>query len=196
MNATAMAARLVARWPGPCAGVATVVTVVLAAASLLGAAPHAVRAAPRCDAPWQHPVSAPIVDQFRPPSNPYGPGNRGIEYNTAVGDPVTAVADGVVRFAGSVGGDGFVVVEHGPELWATYAYLSTIEVSLDELVEAGGVVATAEGGFHLTARRSDGPGSPRRYIDPLPLLSGACFTVKLVPVPPSANLTPVDAGSP
>lgn len=149
-----------------------------------GPDPAGVAAA--CGALWRHPVSAPIVDGFRPPDNRYGPGNRGLEYGTAPGDPVAAVGDGTVRFAGSVGGNRFVVVQHGPDLKATYAYLNEIVVSVGRVVRAGDPVATAAAGFHLTARRTRSPagsGRSETYIDPLPLLTGRCFTVKLVPLP-------------
>lgn len=126
---------------------------------------------------WRAPVSADIVDYFRPPENPYGPGNRGLEFNTSPGDPVTAVAGGKVVFAGPVGGSRFVVVAHGPQLKSTYGYLEQVQVRAGQTVQRAQPLATAETGFHLTARRSD------RYIDPLPLLEPDCFVVRLVPVP-------------
>ena len=43
------------------------------------------------------PVEAPVADPFRPPTTPYGPGNRGLEYATAPGTPVRAAADGIER---------------------------------------------------------------------------------------------------
>ena len=51
---------------------------------------------------YRPPVTAPILDPFRPPTTPYGPGNRGIEYATVPGTSVGAAADGVVVFAGPV----------------------------------------------------------------------------------------------
>ncbi len=46
------------------------------------------------------PVDAPVVDGFRPPPTPYGPGNRGLEYALADVTPVRAAGDGEVIFAG------------------------------------------------------------------------------------------------
>ncbi len=139
-----------------------------------------------CGARWQQPVAAAIVDWFRPPDNHYGPGNRGLEYATSVGDPVHAVADGTVSFAGPVGGNRFVVIQHGPDIRATYGYLVESSVGVGQTVVAGERVAVAATGFHLTARRLASADNPERgevYVDPLPLLTGDCFIVRLVPLP-------------
>jgi murein DD-endopeptidase MepM/ murein hydrolase activator NlpD len=125
------------------------------------------------DGPWKPPVDAPIVDYFRAPTHRYGPGNRGLEYGTSQGQPVGAVAAGVVVFAGQVGGRLYVVVSHGPDLRSTYAYLHSIAVSEGERVIPGQRLAAATTGFHLTARYHG------RYIDPLPLF-GWRYRVRLV----------------
>lgn len=131
----------------------------------------------RCVTRWVAPVTAPVTDGWRPPSGPFGPGNRGLEYGTEAGDPVRAVADGVVRFAGPVGRHRFVTVEHRSGLRSTYAYLQTVLVEVGGVVVAGQLVAEAEPGFHLTARLAD------RYRDPTPLLAPVCYRTRLVPVP-------------
>ncbi len=125
------------------------------------------------DGLWQPPVDGPIVDYFRAPTHRYGPGNRGLEYGTRQGQPVGAVAAGVVVFAGQVGGRLFVVVSHSPDLRSTYAYLHSIAVSEGERVTTGQRLAAAAPGFHLTARYRG------RYIDPLPLF-GWHYRVRLV----------------
>ena len=63
----------------------------------------AVTADPADAAPpptYRLPVDAPVVDGFRPPTTPYGPGNRGLEYATVAGTEVRAAAGGRVTFAG------------------------------------------------------------------------------------------------
>lgn len=127
--------------------------------------------------PWRHPVDAPVVDWFRRPSHAYGPGNRGLEYRTSLGDPVTAVAAGSVVFAGPVGLSRFVVIEHQADLRSTAAYLVGIDVAVGDAVAQGQTIGSAAEGFHLTARR-DGD-----YLDPMTLIGGYCFVVRLVPVP-------------
>ena len=130
-----------------------------------------------CIVLWAMPVDAPITDGYRPPSNPYGPGNRGLEFGTESGDPVRAVASGTVRFAGSVGSSKFVTVEQPSGLRATYGFVEDILVVAGQSVEQGQTIAAAGPGFHLTARVG------ARYRDPTPLLEETCYRVRLVPVP-------------
>src|SRR5699024_4022539 len=59
------------------------------------------RAAPPTGAGrYSPPVDAPVIDPFRPPSRPFGPGNRGLTYGVAPLTPVRAAGDGEVVFAG------------------------------------------------------------------------------------------------
>lgn len=146
---------------------------LLAPTGLAGAEPTSSR----CVRPWTAPVDAPVVDPFRPPSTPYGPGNRGLEYGTEPGQLVVAVADGVVRFAGPVGGSPVVVIEHGGGLVSTSVQLLDRSVVRGQLVARGEPVAVAAAGFHLTARLGG------RYVDPAGLLERRCVVVRLV-VPP------------
>ncbi len=151
----------------------TAATVLVMALMPGGAARADALAAQTDPAHWQHPVDAPIVDHFRPPSGPYGPGNRGLEYATRAGQAVVAVAAGQVAFAGFVGGDRFVVIAHSPDLRSTYAYLDRIDVSVGDTVIGGQRIAAAAPGFHLTARVRG------VYVDPLAYM-GISWSVRLV----------------
>ena len=111
------------------------------------------------------PVGAPVADPFRAPPGPYAPGNRGIEYATAWGDPVFAAGPGRVRFAGLVAGDLVATVEHGGGMDTTYTHLATLAVVAGAQVDAGDPIGTADVAFHFGARR-DG-----RYVDPASLLA-------------------------
>jgi murein DD-endopeptidase MepM/ murein hydrolase activator NlpD len=143
----------------------------------LGDAALQAAAVSGCEVLWASPVDAPITDGYRPPSNPYGPGNRGLEFGTESGDPVRAVASGTVRFAGSVGNSKFVTVEQPSGLRATYGFVEDILVAAGQGVETGDTIAIAGPAFHLTARVG------ARYRDPTPLLEETCYRVRLVPVP-------------
>src|SRR5947209_18359858 len=91
------------------------VAVLVICSMLLGAAPAGARpavAAPPSTVVYSPPVDAPVTDPFRPPSTPYGPGNRGIEYGTAANASIAAAADGVVTFAGVVAGRQWVTIRH------------------------------------------------------------------------------------
>lgn len=131
-----------------------------------------------------HPVQAPIVDTFRPPAQPWAPGNRGIDYATTPGQTVHASAAGDVVFAGQVGGSLFVVVAHDDGLRTTYAFLDAIAVRRGQRVAQGDVVGLAGSGLHFGVRRGE------QYLDPLSVI-GARVEVRLVPHRQAAR--PVEA---
>ena len=108
----------------------------------------------------QPPVVATIIDHFRPPPAPWLPGNRGIEYDTDIGAPITASAPGTVVFAGRIGSSLYLTVQHDPALSTTYSYVAAIEVRRGQRVLSGQRIATAGDTFHFGARFHG------RYIDP------------------------------
>ena len=142
---------------------------------------------PRRAGRWTKPVDGAVVDPFRAPANPYGPGNRGIDLAAPPGTPVRAAGAGVVSFAGPVGGTLHVVVAHAGGLRTTYSFLSDVGVRAASRVARGQVVGSTGGG---------GPGQPAgavhfglrlgdRYVDPS-VLFGPCDLTKIV------HLAPVD----
>lgn len=129
-----------------------------------------------CRHPWTVPVDAPVVDPFRPPASPYGPGNRGLEYGTEPGQTVVAVDGGLVSFAGPVAGTAVVVVDHGGGLRSSSVRLTRILVEVGQSVAQGQAIGLADGGFHLGARVGSG------YVDPAELVERRCLVIRLVPV--------------
>ena len=127
------------------------------------------------------PVDAPVVDAFRPPSGPYGPGNRGLEYDTRPGDAVRASADGAVVFAGRVGGSLHVTLRHADGVRTSYSFLADVAVVVGQQVDQGRELGTAGELLHFGARRGDA------YFDPASLFGGG--EVELVPfeVPPGGS---------
>jgi murein DD-endopeptidase MepM/ murein hydrolase activator NlpD len=112
---------------------------------------------------YQPPVGGPITDPWRAPTSPYGPGNRGVDYNTPVGTPVLAAAAGTVTFAGPVAGTLYVVIAHADGIRTTLGGLSGISVRVGQTVSAGEVVGQAGGSLHFGARRGT------EYLDPTTL---------------------------
>lgn len=112
------------------------------------------------------PVPGSVVDPWRPPSTPYGAGNRGIDLDAEPGEAVRASADGEVVFAGSIAGSVDVVVLHADGLRTTYAFLATATVLRGQHVRQGDVVGTAAGPVHFGVRAGD------EYLDPTALLFG------------------------
>ena len=111
------------------------------------------------------PVGGAILDPYRAPSTPYGPGNRGVVLATTAGAPVGAPADGIVTFAGQVGGDLFVVIQHGDGVRTTLGYLASILVAAGQRVHGGQWVARSKTSVHFGARIG------ANYIDPMSLLA-------------------------
>lgn len=125
---------------------------------------------------YEPPVRAPIVDGWRPPSTPFGPGNRGIDYGTTAGEGVRAAGDGVVTFAGQVGGTLHVTVGHADGVRTSYSLLGVVTVRRGQRVRRGQPVGTAgDRPLHFGARRGT------TYIDPTSLFGGGRHTVRLVP---------------
>ncbi|MGI8758651.1 MAG: peptidoglycan DD-metalloendopeptidase family protein [Acidimicrobiales bacterium] len=124
---------------------------------------------------YSPPVDGAVVDGYRPPGTPYGPGNRGIDYATTPGEEVRAAADGEVTFAGRIGPSAHVVVLHPDGVRTSYSFLSTVTVRRGERVGRGQGVGTAGPVLHFGARAGE------RYIDPSLLLSTGPVEVHLVP---------------
>ena len=132
------------------------------------------QAEPIAPTPHEPPVDAPVIDPFRPPPLPWLPGNRGIEYGPTTGQAVRASADGVVSFAGLVGGNLFVTVRHDDTLRTTAGFVDEVLVSAGDAVRQGQAIAIAGDTIHFTARRNG------TYIDPMLLFQRFEVRVRLV----------------
>ena len=88
-----------------------------------------------------------ITSGFGGRADPFGGGHqfhKGIDFEADVGDPVLAVADGVVSYSGVRSGYGNVVeVDHGNGYVTRYAHNSTLERQVGDLVRAGQEIAKA-----------------------------------------------------
>jgi murein DD-endopeptidase MepM/ murein hydrolase activator NlpD len=70
--------------------------------------------------------------------------HKGIDFKASVGDPVLAVADGVVSFAGVRSGYGNVLeIDHGNGYVTRYAHNSRLVGRVGDLVRAGQLIAKA-----------------------------------------------------
>lgn len=126
---------------------------------------------------YVEPSTAAVIDFFRPPSRFAGPGNRGWQY--AAHDPdVTAAADGVVRFAGSIGGEFYITIDHDDGLRTTYSFLDDVVVAEGQAVAQGELIASAQAGLHFGVKRGS------HYLDPEVLLEASKPTPRLVLAPP------------
>lgn len=139
---------------------------------------------------YAQPVNAPVVDEFRPPANRFGSGNRGLTYGTRAGQPVYAAGDGVVAFAGQVGGRLVVSIDHADGLRTTYSGLGQVGTAPGVRVDQGQRIGTAADELHFGVRAGSA------YLDPAELLTGI-RRVYLIADPIDRLLAPrtLDGGS-
>lgn len=135
---------------------------------------------------WGWPLPPPhhVVQGFDPPAEPWLPGQRGVDLEGHVGERVLAAGDGVVSFAGPVGGIGAVSVTSG-ELRTTYEPVRRL-VRAGQSVRQGQVI----GRLVLTGSQCRpaaclhwGLLRGSTYLDPLALLG--LEQVRLLPLDPS-----------
>ena len=134
--------------------------VLLGAVAIVAPAGAPAGAAPAGPARYAPPVTAPIVDPFRPPPAPWLAGNRGIEFRTQPGTLVRAMGPGVVTFAGRVAGRRWVTIRHPDGLRSSLGPLLVVVVEEGDHLRSGAVVGRAGDRLHLGLRRG------RSYLDP------------------------------
>jgi murein DD-endopeptidase MepM/ murein hydrolase activator NlpD len=127
-------------------------------------------------------IPRPAVSRpFQPPSQPYGPGHRGVDLIGVSGQPVRAAGDGVVVYAGPLADRGVVSIDHADGLRTSYEPVHAA-VRPGQVVRRGETIGSLDAG-HLGCRstaclhwglRRDG-----RYLDPLLLVRAA--HVRLLP---------------
>ncbi|MFT4177968.1 MAG: peptidoglycan DD-metalloendopeptidase family protein [Thermomonas sp.] len=88
-----------------------------------------------------------ITSGFGYRADPFGGGgqfHKGIDFEANVGDPVLAMADGVVSYAGNRSGYGNTIeIDHGNGYVTRYAHNSRLSRQVGDLVRAGQEVAKA-----------------------------------------------------
>jgi murein DD-endopeptidase MepM/ murein hydrolase activator NlpD len=146
---------------------------LLAPGAAAGSTSSVLAGSPRADGTWSWPVGGIVLRRFDGPETPFGSGHRGIDIAAAVGTTVTAPEAGTVAFAGTVGGDLFVTLDHGAGLTSTYSWVSEALVRRGDVVPRGGAIARSGPGHpgsetpHLHfGVRLDGA-----YLDPLDFLT-------------------------
>jgi murein DD-endopeptidase MepM/ murein hydrolase activator NlpD len=146
------------------------------------------------------PVEGPVIRGFEPPPDPYGPGHRGIDIGAPLGTDLVGAEDGVVAFAGWVGGSLFISIDHEDGVRSTYSWLSAVEVVKGDAVVRGQVIGrTGRGHSDVpTPHLHFGTRIGETYIDPLLMLERGSVVgiIHLAPlveprgVPPPAGFRP------
>ena len=142
--------------------------------------------------PWAWPVSGPIVRAYDPPDSPYGSGHRGIDIAASIGTVVYAPDDGVVTFAGKVGGRLYLTVDHGGGVLSTCSWLTSVLVRKGDAVTRGQPVATTGWGHAdlTTPHLHFGVRLDGEYVDPLAYLGSPAVSamIRLAPLQGPAAL--------
>jgi murein DD-endopeptidase MepM/ murein hydrolase activator NlpD len=136
---------------------------------------------------WAPPVDAPVSRRFEAPACTWCPGHRGLEFATAAGTEVRAVAAGTVTFAGAVAGRSYVTVTTPAGWQITYGYLAARSVGAGSSVGAGQVVGVTGDPLLLTVRIGG------QYVDPARFVGTPRWPLRLIP---SDGAAPRPAGAP
>jgi len=131
-------------------------------------------------------VVGPVIRGFDLPDDPYGSGHRGIDIAASVGTTIVAPADGIVSFAGPVGGRLFLTIDHGGGLASTFSWLTANLVKKGDVVVRGQPVALTGWGhpgatvphLHFGVKLNGAYVDPMEYLGPVSL---AAF-VRLAPI--------------
>lgn len=134
---------------------------------------------------WAWPVTGPVIRGFDPPTSPFGAGHRGIDIAVPFGTTILAPEAGTVSFAGRVGGELFVTLDHGGGLSSTYSWLSSVAVRKNDVVARGQPIGATGAGhpgsavphLHLGVRLDGQYQDPLAYLAPL----GVQDFIRLVP---------------
>jgi hypothetical protein len=144
------------------------------------------------------PVRGPVIRGFEPPSDPFGPGHRGIDIAAAFGTDLIAAEGGVVAFAGWIGGSLFASIDHPDGVRSTYSWLSAIEVSEGEAVDREQVIGSTGRGHAdgATPHLHFGTRIGATYIDPMLMLKRGSVVglIHLAPLTPSPGPEPGGPG--
>ena len=153
--------------------------------NLLGVPTGAASPMPSPAVTYAWPVVGQVINDYDPPTDPYGAGHRGIDIAVAAGSTVSAAAPGTVAFAGRIGSSLYVSIDHAYGIRTTYSFLGSVLVRRGDLVAVGDVIATSGAG-HLSQAQAHihfGAKIGDAYIDPLSLLERPDMTgwIRLVP---------------
>ena len=110
-----------------------------------------------------------IVDYFRAPKCEQCSGNRGIELQLQRGQPVFAVADGVVSFRGEVNRTKYLVILTNNNHRITYGKIAVSNVRAGDRVFAGQQVAESGENLYFGIRQV--VNGVAQYLDPMMFLA-------------------------
>jgi murein DD-endopeptidase MepM/ murein hydrolase activator NlpD len=78
-----------------------------------------------------------IISAFDPPTTPFGPGHRGVDFPASQGQRVTAVGSGIVSFAGSIAGKPVISIQLSRSVAGSVSPVRTTYEPVTPLVKTG-----------------------------------------------------------
>ena len=81
-----------------------------------------------------------IISAFDPPTSPFGPGHRGVDFPAGQGQRVTAVGSGIVSFAGSIAGKPVISIQLSRSVDGSGSPVRTTYEPVTPLVNTGDFV--------------------------------------------------------
>lgn len=156
----------------PAAGVVAPAPVATASAAAAATAPQPVPAAPAAatspddEIAWIWPTNGKLLAGFDETTN------KGLDLGGKIGDPVLAVADGKVVYAGSGlrGYGNLIIVQHNKTYLSAYAHNQALLVRDDQSVRKGQKIAemgssdTDRVKLHFEIRKGGKPVDPAKYL--------------------------------
>jgi len=112
---------------------------------------------------------ATISDPFRQPICDRCAGNRGIEYTTQPGTPISAGASGVVSFSGVVANKKYLVIRTAAGRRLTYGSILNSDLRIGNSVVVGQIIGTTSNMLYFGVRESSALGDI--YVDPAKFLN-------------------------
>lgn len=125
------------------------------------------------------PLEGKIISAFGEKAN--GEHNDGINIAANLGDPIKAVSDGMVVYAGNElkGYGNMIIVRHDNGWMSAYAHADSIRVDVDDRVKQGDVIATVgKTGNVETAQLHFGLRDGKQAVDPVQYLEQSYATVR------------------
>jgi murein DD-endopeptidase MepM/ murein hydrolase activator NlpD len=124
---------------------------------------------------FERPIKGRITSGFGPRMHPIEhteKGHQGVDLAGQIGDPVKAIANGRVTFAGVQRGYGnIIIVQHSQDLSSAYAHLSEMSVEVGETVTRGqiigevGMTGNSTGPhLHFEIRKNDQQVDPTKFF--------------------------------
>lgn len=110
------------------------------------------------------PIPGAVIRHFEPPVCERCAGHRGVTIRTDPGDSVVAATNGVVEFAGVVGGRLYVVQRVSPAIRVTYGALASVSVQSGQAMSAGEVLGAAGESTYLSVRVGETHVEPLRAL--------------------------------